>query len=600
MSTRPDDYTVLWLCAAQVFEVAKRLLDRVDSEFKTKVLEPDSYFYGKVGRHNIIVLLLPTALSKYEYSTAATPQNGERAIERIVQDFPEIRIALAVGVGGGAPTQKNDIRLGDAVIALAKGTHKGVFPYNIGKTIKSRRFESIEPPSSTEQLSKSNIVIPEVDQSCSNVYERDLAQLVQRREQDGWECYAAAIAFFSAKELLRLIPPGAFDLQRVQKPSRFFRMGRCFITRWVEPMSSRLEDQSATDTTRTTDPYGGAFTKMRRFIVIREGYHCSWCVPIHTYQGRGTTKPDIKLHDHAKMYRIGNTEVEAEFPLRKPIGIVIEGESELHQLHPASLVNFGKIHTIEHDISVMNIGYVPKSQVACLKLDLNALEKSSRDMKYQKLRRDEGPFNIQLEGNEKLSIQELDIGTEGLVSMAMTGESYAKVHKLKGSYGSLRIAITDRATLELDTVAVNGTISISLTGESKVVIKELQEYSGTLLATISGKAKLTMIDVKLKGGLVALAMSDKSQLIFRTLHGQGEFLSAKASGEAELRIQRAYFVDSQININMCGGSQFFMEFLRTNDCSFITELSERARVQIDKTESMKSTASRKRLMAKRC
>ncbi|KAI0535598.1 hypothetical protein GGR58DRAFT_529372 [Xylaria digitata] len=460
MSTRPDEYTVLCVCAAQVkFNAAKLFLDE-HYKFKTKHIDPDLYFCGRIGLHNIIVLLLST----YEYTTAATPQSDGRTIKHIVQNFPKIRIALAVGIGGSAPTQKNDIRLGDVVVGLAEGTRKSVFTFDISKTLQSRRFESIEvfdPPSSIfaayiptlqgyHRLTQPNDFIkamlsiqrqtnpvlmsvsktePMEDASIRDALAvegnvlcfeteayrilKELSRLVIRgignysdsyKSSNEWQSYAAMTASFYARELLRQIPPRVFDLQRVQKPSLFFRIGRCFVTQWVEPMSSRLADQSSAPTTRTPDPHDGAFTKPHRFIVIREGYHSAWRVPIHTYQGRGTTKPDIKLYDHAKIYRFGSAEVEAECPLRKPIGIVIEGESELHQLHPASLANFGKIYTIEHDVSVMNIGYVPRCHISRVKLDLNALEISTPNMKYHRLRRDEGPFNIQLRGKEKLNI----------------------------------------------------------------------------------------------------------------------------------------------------------------------------------------------------
>ncbi|KAJ3567076.1 hypothetical protein NPX13_g6895 [Xylaria arbuscula] len=662
MSTIPDDYTVLWLCAARVgFETARLLLDKGDCKFRTEHIDSDLYFYGRVGRHNIIVLHLPTALSKYEYKAAATPQNGERAIQGMVQDFPKIKAVLVVGVNTSIQSQQSDIQLGDVVIT-----------YEISKTTQQQRFESINKsqisssifaeyiptlrgychlPDYIQRHEWSRLALHFNDQLVeSNAYEQDLQRLVQKRERDGykgttlfhygavsssinlnedhslqspltshksvfgfevkaqnilkqlswlvirgignqanphgtstgWEGYAAVTPSFYARELLRLIPAGAFELQRIQKPSRFFRVGRCFVTRWVEPRSSLLSGQSTADITQKTDLYSGLFTKMRRFIVIREGSHCAWCVPIHTYEGRGVTKADIKLRDHSKIYRIGNPEPEAEFPLRQPICIAIEGESEFHRLHPASLVNFGKIHTIEHDVSVMNIGYVPKSHLARLKIDLYSLEKSALETKYQRLRRDEGPFNIQLEGREKLSIQELDIGANGLVSIAMSGDSNAEILKLHGSYGSLRISIKNRAVLNLDTVAVGGPICLYLSGESKVAIQKLQQYNGPLLVTLLDEADLSVDVAELKGGLATLAISGTSQFIVRTLDGQGEVLNAKAIDRTRLSIGRACFADSQVSINIDGESEYSVEYLQNNQGLFSTKIREQATLHIGK------------------
>lgn len=54
-----------------------------------------------------------------------------------------------VGVGGGAPSAKNDIRLGDVVISKPDGTSGAVIQYDFGKTVQEGRFvrtESLNRP----------------------------------------------------------------------------------------------------------------------------------------------------------------------------------------------------------------------------------------------------------------------------------------------------------------------------------------------------------------------------------------------------------------------------------------------------------------------
>ena len=46
-----------------------------------------------------------------------------------------------VGIGGGAPSSQNDIRLGDIVVGCPMGREGGVVPYNFGKAIRDRKFE---------------------------------------------------------------------------------------------------------------------------------------------------------------------------------------------------------------------------------------------------------------------------------------------------------------------------------------------------------------------------------------------------------------------------------------------------------------------------
>ncbi|GAW23123.1 hypothetical protein ANO14919_126730 [Xylariales sp. No.14919] len=693
-SPNAEDYVIGWTCAIRCeFDAARLFLDEIYHGYETKHIVPDPYFCGRIGRYKIVVFLLPPAFFPHEYrSLTITHESYETAIKAVMRGFPKIRTVLAVGIGGGAPTQKNDIQLGDVVVGLARGTNKSVFTYDIGETLKSRRFESIEafdPPSSisaayieslegywrlldhlpekqlwprpqlTEKLYKSDFVHPEADQSCSTVCGRDLSRLVQRRTREGyedairvhygtiasssepmkdasvrdilsteanvlcfeteayglltkfpclvirgisnysdshtgstdWEHYAAMSASLYASKLLRLLSRGAFDLQSVHKPSRFFRIGRCFVTRWVEPMSPRSGSRPSACTTPVTDSNGGVFTEMRRYIVIRESHRSSWCVPVHTYEGRGTAKPDIKLCDHAKIYQFGEADPDSEFPLRKPIGVVVEGENELHQLHPASLANFGKIYTIEHDVPISNIGYVPRSHLKRLKLDLNALEISTLDMKYQRLRRDEGLVNIQLWGKEKLQIQELDIGTEGSVNIVMAGESSATVQKLKGSNGSLNIRTMAQGILELGTVAVNGQINISLSGNSQVIVKELQEYRGFLSAAITDEAKLVMGDVKLMGGSFSLTSSQNSKSVVESLRGKGAYFIVKTNMQATLQINEAEFVESVVNANINGESVSNIKAIRNNGSSFTTRTDDKARFDIGRAWLEDSSAT---------
>lgn len=46
-----------------------------------------------------------------------------------------------VGIGGGAPSQKHDIRLGDVVVSSVRDGKSAVFPYDFGKTIQNQSFQ---------------------------------------------------------------------------------------------------------------------------------------------------------------------------------------------------------------------------------------------------------------------------------------------------------------------------------------------------------------------------------------------------------------------------------------------------------------------------
>ncbi|KAL4981366.1 hypothetical protein BDW68DRAFT_183564 [Aspergillus falconensis] len=51
----------------------------------------------------------------------------------VSQQFPNVRLALMVGIGAGIPSPMHDIRLGDLAISIPKDGHPGVIQYDFGK-----------------------------------------------------------------------------------------------------------------------------------------------------------------------------------------------------------------------------------------------------------------------------------------------------------------------------------------------------------------------------------------------------------------------------------------------------------------------------------
>jgi nucleoside phosphorylase len=60
----------------------------------------------------------------------------------MLHSFPNVRIGLMVGIGGGAPSQKHDIRLGDIAVSAPHDGNGGVFQYDFGKTIQGQSFRT--------------------------------------------------------------------------------------------------------------------------------------------------------------------------------------------------------------------------------------------------------------------------------------------------------------------------------------------------------------------------------------------------------------------------------------------------------------------------
>jgi nucleoside phosphorylase len=132
--SNPEDYTVGWICAVVTEYVAAQVfLDREhDRPKKLSAGDNNDYTLGEIGGHNVVLVTLPDG--EYGISSAAT------VARNMLHSFPNIRIGMMVGIGGGAPSQKHDIRLGDIVVSASRESTGSVLQYDFGKTIQNQNF----------------------------------------------------------------------------------------------------------------------------------------------------------------------------------------------------------------------------------------------------------------------------------------------------------------------------------------------------------------------------------------------------------------------------------------------------------------------------
>ncbi|RAO66282.1 uncharacterized protein BHQ10_002294 [Talaromyces amestolkiae] len=130
-----EDYTIGWICALQEeYEAGCRMLDvEYDGPETSEINDNNTYVFGCVGGHNVVIGCLPDG--RCGTSSAA------RVARDIVRSFPNLRFALMVGIGGGAPTPERDIRLGDVVVSVPQGKLGGVVQYDFGKRLSNSRFQ---------------------------------------------------------------------------------------------------------------------------------------------------------------------------------------------------------------------------------------------------------------------------------------------------------------------------------------------------------------------------------------------------------------------------------------------------------------------------
>ena len=140
LSLPPEKYTVGWICAIPTeLNAATAMLDVKHDPLEAQhKYDENTYQLGSIGKHNVVIAVLPG------YGT----NNAAVAGKSMQNTFPNLRFGLMVGVGGGIPSEKNDIRLGDIAVSLPSGQAGGVIQYDMGKRVAGEfiRIGSLDRP----------------------------------------------------------------------------------------------------------------------------------------------------------------------------------------------------------------------------------------------------------------------------------------------------------------------------------------------------------------------------------------------------------------------------------------------------------------------
>lgn len=125
-----QDYTVGWICALPLEETASiTMLDEEHSPLPKQPHDDNTYTLGRIGNHNVAMACLPAG---------ETGTNGAAAMAaEMLHTFDRIKIGLLVGIGGGIPYNKHDLRLGDVVVS-SPGIENCVVQWDFGKAEVNR------------------------------------------------------------------------------------------------------------------------------------------------------------------------------------------------------------------------------------------------------------------------------------------------------------------------------------------------------------------------------------------------------------------------------------------------------------------------------
>ncbi|GFF24720.1 hypothetical protein IFM46972_01153 [Aspergillus udagawae] len=129
-----DDYTLGWISALPLeLAAALAMLDETHGDAGKLEMDNNTYTFGTMGGHNCVIACLPAGV--YGHTSATIVASQMRL------SFPSVRFWLLVGIGGGAPTEKVDMRLGDVVVSIPTSQSPGVIQYDYGKAIGDGVFE---------------------------------------------------------------------------------------------------------------------------------------------------------------------------------------------------------------------------------------------------------------------------------------------------------------------------------------------------------------------------------------------------------------------------------------------------------------------------
>ncbi|KAF4947133.1 hypothetical protein FSARC_14038 [Fusarium sarcochroum] len=133
--SNPHDYTVGWICAILTEYVAAQafLDEKHEGPESVSTNDNNDYTLGRIGKHNVAIAVLPHG--EYGISSAASVARD------MLHSFPNVKIGLMVGIGGGAPSPKHDIRLGDIVVSASGNGKGGVFQFDYGKVKQNEDFQ---------------------------------------------------------------------------------------------------------------------------------------------------------------------------------------------------------------------------------------------------------------------------------------------------------------------------------------------------------------------------------------------------------------------------------------------------------------------------
>lgn len=136
-------YMIGWITTLSIGNLAAKVL--LDEQFELPMYnisrDRNRYVCGRMGKHKVVIASLPKSVSGLVSAAGIATS--------LLSTFPNVRIMLMVGLGGGAPSPGHDIRLGDVVVGTPGDGDGGLLQFDFGKFIQTEKLHhtrSSQPP----------------------------------------------------------------------------------------------------------------------------------------------------------------------------------------------------------------------------------------------------------------------------------------------------------------------------------------------------------------------------------------------------------------------------------------------------------------------
>lgn len=139
-----DEYHVAWICPVADLELlpARLMLDEEHERPKYNTYyDENTYVCGSINGHTVVIATCPAG--------ATSNLNAGRLTAAMFKTFPNIRMALLVGIGGGIPRQNvsdealDDVHLGDVVVGWPGDGKDACIYHDRGRAKVADNFEIV-------------------------------------------------------------------------------------------------------------------------------------------------------------------------------------------------------------------------------------------------------------------------------------------------------------------------------------------------------------------------------------------------------------------------------------------------------------------------